>query len=173
MFLSKSKLGRAGLAVVGALSLVFGLESEAHASTWFVHDNMEGVPPWSFDGGGPHSGAWSTTQYYSPVRSAYLTAGYNAWSTVGRMVNIPTGLTTCNAEFLVRVATPQPLVIEVIDPVTWTYLAYTSVEISTVNSWRIATGDNFSIPSGRNVYVRATINSIQIAYVDDMYVWCQ
>jgi hypothetical protein len=166
---------------------VFGAQSTASAAnTTNLIDSFEvnRAPPWSFDGGGNIASFWAHNprMAYDGSYSAYLWAtGPNAWSSVGRSVTMQ-GWTSanpghCNLSFRVASTSSWSVFnVEVIDPVTWTYIGLSTWTVSDSWGWIPVSVNNW-VPTRSSVFVRisltsSTANDQQTALIDYMTTHC-
>jgi hypothetical protein len=140
-----------------------GFEGSDRASTWFF--DGQGVRLANFYGG---SSAYEGYYY------AKLAAGAGSWSSVGRIVGIPSSNgpwdVLCKASFQVNAALKTKVNVEVIDVDTWTYVAFKTYTLNANSGYQL-----LSVPTwkGRwgDVYVRLAIGEGKVR-VDDMKTSC-
>ena len=180
-------LTRAVLGTLAVLALLTGgLATPAGAvavRTWTSSDGFEADPAglWTFGGNPdcPYCGSISDDpwQAHSGTRWASIeTKAANSWYSAARTVTLapPTTSATCALQMFVKV--PAGTVnVEVIDPTTWTYLALTTVGVST--DYRLVTTPAWRT-APRDVVVRASVvrtgspPTTAFANIDDVTVRC-
>ncbi|HYN97599.1 MAG TPA: hypothetical protein VES42_27490 [Pilimelia sp.] len=160
-----------------------GHAAPAQAGVWQFADGFEVNPAaaWSFDGAGTHYGGFGH-DFGSP-RSGQQLAWANVWSqggfsSVGRQVRLPrtpSATFGCTARVYLLSASDSLINIEVIDPTTFTYVAFRQVRADI--NWRA-----FSVPTWRHgpatVLIRVSVlRGPQVDWddrmmVDDLAVSC-
>jgi hypothetical protein len=174
--------------------LVPSFQGAALAQSWSFSDGFErtaGSPqPWYIDGGGSYQGVFhfSASNAHSGSQYARLWASSNggSWASVARNVRVPYSTSSydvgCSVGFYVRpyavlsTLTSVPVNIEVIDPATWTYLAFkthtVSASSSSQPSYKWLTSSSWSSRQP-DVVVRVAVGgSTLYHFVDDMKVSC-
>jgi len=184
-FMGMLKLRRRALIAMLALALLMAFQGTALALSWAMTDGFESSSAsttWTFFGDGTHTGSlkYSATYARSGYYYARLTASNGGWSTVGRTVNLwpytnVQSSSSCTAGAYVRSLNgSSEIIVEVINPATWSPLAIQSHTVSSSTSYTWISSPGWAVNRG-DVFVRIEVVSgtySEVVYVDDMKVTC-
>lgn len=185
---TRRHLVRGALAATAAgTALVLGTGT-AQAGIWGEHDTFNDSPAyrWSPDGVGKRTASFPTSGN-SPVSGGsygLLTTTGPGWSSLGRKVHLSPAqyhASTCGASVSVRGSaviptTAEQLNIEVIDPVTWRYIALSHATV-TGSGWVTASVGPWT-PGPVDVFFRVSLagasgaTESRYAGLDDLVVTC-
>jgi hypothetical protein len=140
-----SRLARLAVAALATTAVALGVAASPAYADLFQHtDGFEGDPAavWEFHRSGAGSGDFEIGLGTARTgqNNAILTTSAGGWSGVGKLLTVRPRTaghsTTCGGGFFVRpIGGPAVLNVEVIDPVSWTYLALRTVRV-TDTAWR-------------------------------------
>ncbi|GAA1835601.1 hypothetical protein GCM10009682_62180 [Luedemannella flava] len=169
-----------------SLGLVVATTTPAHAASWYFFDNFEtnASSNWVKDGTGTYSGIVTPTGGVNYSKGGYVAARfYNSFGSLGRSVYIAPRAghpaISCKATFSVRrdalYGSLPKVNLEVIDPVTWDYVAFSSTYVINTEFAAFSTSTWYGGPA--NVFIRVSVlgqntTVSQAVYFDNAYVTC-